>query len=196
MRARWVHGASIRNYGPEGRARAGGGGSMDAAQGRCRTDISASEYRTSRSWARPCAPARGARVRAPGGGGAKLRVAIVAPAPDVGETGPYLVVGGAGPQHRPQVMARSGEQAGIQPPFGREPGPCAPAAERLAHRCDDPDLAPPVAGSAIVSRLLPDSSPPPARAGRSRRSARRSPARGPRRRAPIRSNWPTSMYSM
>ena len=53
-------------------------------------------------------------------GGAELRVAVGAGAPDVGDRGGQLLVGGAAAQERPQVVALDGEQAGVDLAVRRE----------------------------------------------------------------------------
>src|SRR3984957_590667 len=53
--------------------------------------------------------------------------------------GGKLVVGRPGPQRRPQVALRPGEQAVADLPVGGEAHPVAGAAERLGNRGDHPD---------------------------------------------------------
>ena len=80
-----------------------------------------------------------------GRGGAELRVAIAAGAPDGAECGGQLVVGGAAAQQRAQIVALDGEEAGVDLAVGGEAGAGAVAAEGLSHRGDDADLAAAVA---------------------------------------------------
>src|SRR5262249_50093030 len=72
---------------------------------------------------------------------ADLRVAVLARAPDRRDALGELRVGLAGAQRRLQVTARGREQARVQVAVRGEPRARAVAAERLADRRDDADLA-------------------------------------------------------
>src|SRR5581483_5417679 len=73
--------------------------------------------------------------------GADLGIAIRARAPDAPDDAGQLVVGRAAAQRPTQVGAGSREQAGVELPFGGEPGAGAIAAEGVRHRRDETDLA-------------------------------------------------------
>src|SRR5689334_3920395 len=78
-------------------------------------------------------------------GGAQLRVAIAAQAPQRGDGAREALVVGTLAQHRAQVVADRAEQARVHLAVGRQPRAGAVAAERLRDRGDDADLAAPVA---------------------------------------------------
>src|SRR3712207_1107886 len=66
--------------------------------------------------------------------GPDLGVAVVAGAPDRRDVVPHEVVRAAVTERAAQVVAVAGEEAGVEPSLGGEPGPGAVAAERLGHR--------------------------------------------------------------
>src|SRR2546423_10421848 len=73
---------------------------------------------------------------ASGGGSALGGVSVGSGLPDTGDPLDELVVGGAVAQRASQVVAETGEQAGVQLALGRQPRPGAGAAERLGDRGD------------------------------------------------------------
>src|SRR5436305_12319416 len=77
---------------------------------------------------------------ASGGGGALGGVAVGSGSPDAGDPLDELVVGGAVAHRASQVVAETGEQAGVQLALGGQPRPGAGAAGRLADRGDQAHL--------------------------------------------------------
>src|SRR5438477_12455316 len=87
--------------------------------------------------------------------GALLGVAVAAARPAADDEVAQLLVGGAVAHRAPEVEATGGEQAGDQLALRGEPGPGAVAAERLADRGDDPDLARAVDVAVPLGHLAP-----------------------------------------
>src|SRR4029077_20912208 len=89
-----------------------------------------------------------------GFGAPELGIAVFTAAPDAAEHVGELLVGGPQAQRGSEIVARSGEEAGLEAALGREAGPGAAAAERLRHRGDDADLPGAVAVGAGAGGLV------------------------------------------
>src|SRR5260370_41055577 len=96
---------------------------------------------------------------ATGMAGALLGVTVGPPGPDGGHLLAQRLVAGACAQQAAQVVPGGGEQAGVEPAIGGQPGAGAAAAKRLGDRGDHTDL------TAAVTVAVPAGGPPPGGGG-------------------------------